>query len=67
MEIETRLEIQRMCAIILGSQSISKELDSLTLRVGHHPNILNAENENYRLVNIEGNNGNTIASLYVLV
>ena len=44
MDTETKEQIKRMCDIILGRKSMDKELDSLALLVGHHPEILNAEN-----------------------
>jgi hypothetical protein len=49
MDIETRLQIKRMCDIILGNPRTNKELDSLAFYVGHHPSILNAENEAHSL------------------
>lgn len=43
MDIETRLQIKRMCDIILGSPRTNKELDTLAFYVGHHEDILNVE------------------------
>lgn len=34
-------EVKRMCEIILGYNFGHKELDSLALEIGHHPDVLN--------------------------
>ena len=49
MDIETRLQIKRMCDIVLGNPRTNKELDSLAFYVGHHPDIMNAENEQHSI------------------
>jgi hypothetical protein len=48
MDIETRMQIKRMCDIVLNNASINKELDSLALEIGHDQDIINVENEYYK-------------------
>ena len=38
------LTIGRMCRIITGNDFGNKELDSLALRIGHYPDVLNPPN-----------------------
>lgn len=41
MDGSTLKEIKRMCDIVLNTNTVSSELDSLALSVGHHPDVLN--------------------------
>jgi hypothetical protein len=55
LDTEDLKMIKRMCNTILGEYTVSKELDSLAFFIGHHPDILGAEDRVYTK-----NNNNTL-------